>query len=164
MYVSYLSILCSFISDLYSQYCFLPCCLVTKACPTLLPPHGLQPTRLLCPWNLSGKNTSEGCIFFLRGSSQLRDQTRIYCNAANSLPLSYLPCCSVIQPCPPLQPLGLQHTRLPRTSPSPSFLKLMFIESVMPSNHLIPCRSLLLLPSIFPSIRVFSNKSALSIR
>ena len=40
-----------------------------------------------------------------------------------------------------------------------SLLKLMFIESVMPSNHLILCRPLLLLPSIFPSIRVFSNES-----
>ena len=42
--------------------------------------------------------------------------------------------------------------------------KLMFIESVMPSNHLILCHPLLLLPSIFPSIRVFSNESALRIR
>ena len=43
-------------------------------------------------------------------------------------------------------------------------LKLMSIESVMPSNHLILCSSLLLPPSIFPSIRVFSNESALRIR
>ena len=45
-----------------------------------------------------------------------------------------------------------------------SLLKLMSIESVMPSKHLILCRPLLLLPSIFPSIRVFSNESALHIR
>ena len=45
-----------------------------------------------------------------------------------------------------------------------SFLKLMSIESVMPSNHLILCRPLLLPPSIFPSIRLFSNESALHIR
>ena len=45
-----------------------------------------------------------------------------------------------------------------------SLLKLMSIESVMPSNHLILCPPLLLLPSIFPSIRVFSNESALHIR
>ena len=45
-----------------------------------------------------------------------------------------------------------------------SLLKLMSIESVMPSNHLILCHPLLLLPSIFPSIRVFSSKSALGIR
>ena len=45
-----------------------------------------------------------------------------------------------------------------------SLLKLMSIESLMPSSHLILCCSLLLLPSIFPSIRVFSNESALHIR
>ena len=45
-----------------------------------------------------------------------------------------------------------------------SFLKLMPTESMMPSNHLIFCCPLLLLPSIFPSIRVFSNELALSIR
>ena len=47
---------------------------------------------------------------------------------------------------------------------SQSLLKLMSIESVMPSNHLILCCPLLLPPSIFPSIRVFSNESALHIR
>ena len=45
-----------------------------------------------------------------------------------------------------------------------SLLRLMYIESVMPSNHLIPCRPLLLLPSNFASIRVFSNESVLHIR
>ena len=43
-------------------------------------------------------------------------------------------------------------------------LRLMSVESVMPSNHLIFCHPLLLLPSIFPSIRIFSNESALHIR
>ena len=47
---------------------------------------------------------------------------------------------------------------------SQSLLELMSIESVMPSNHLILCRPLLLLPSMFPSIRVFSNESVLRIR
>ena len=47
---------------------------------------------------------------------------------------------------------------------SQSLLKLMSIESVMPSSHLILCRSLLLPPSIFSSIKVFSNESALHIR
>ena len=45
-----------------------------------------------------------------------------------------------------------------------SLLRIMSIESVMPSNHLILCRLLLLLPSVFPSIRVFSNESVLHIR
>ena len=47
---------------------------------------------------------------------------------------------------------------------SQSLLKLMSIESVMPSNHLILCHPLLLPPSIFPTIRVFSNESVLHIR
>ena len=47
---------------------------------------------------------------------------------------------------------------------SRSLLKLMSIESLMPSNHLILCPPLLLLPSIFPSIKVFSNESVLHIR
>ena len=47
---------------------------------------------------------------------------------------------------------------------SRSLLKIMSIESVMPSNHLILCRPLLLLPSIFPNIRVFSNESVLHTR
>ena len=53
---------------------------------------------------------------------------------------------------------------LPVQHNSSSLLKLMSIESVMPSNHLTLCHPLLLLPSIFPSIRSFSNESALCIR
>ena len=59
-----------------------------------------------------------------------------------------------------LQPYELQHARPPCPSPTPG-VKLMSIESVMPSNHLILCHPLLLPPSIFPSIRVFSNESVL---
>ena len=63
-----------------------------------------------------------------------------------------------------LQPHRLQHARPPCPSPTPSLLKLMSIELVIPSNHLILCHPLLLLPSIFLSIRVFSNDSVLQIR
>ena len=56
-----------------------------------------------------------------------------------------------------------RHASLSITN-SRSLHKLMSIKSVMPSSHLILCRSLLLLPSIFPSIRVFSNELALHIR
>ena len=63
-----------------------------------------------------------------------------------------------------LQPRGLQHTRPPCPSPTPSLPKLMSVESVMPSNHLILCRPLLLPPSVFPSIRVFSSESTLRMR
>ena len=62
-----------------------------------------------------------------------------------------------------LQPNGLQPSRLPSPSLSWSLLQLMSIELVMPSNHLILCL-LLFLPSIFPSIWVFSNQSSLHIR
>ena len=64
-----------------------------------------------------------------------------------------------------LRPHEPQHTRPPCPSPTPVHLpRLMSIESVMPSNHLIHCHPLLLLPSIFPSIRVFSNESDLCMR
>ena len=61
-------------------------------------------------------------------------------------------------------PWTATHQASPAITNSRSLLKLMSIESVMPSNHLILCHPLLLLPSIFPSIRVFSNESVLCIR
>ena len=65
-----------------------------------------------------------------------------------------------------LWPGGQQHPRLPCPSPNPGVCSLTSIDGwmVMPSNHLILCRPLLLPPSIFPSIRVFSNESALRLR
>ena len=64
-----------------------------------------------------------------------------------------------------LQPHELQHAKASLSfTISWSLLKLMSVESVMPSNHLILCRPLLLLPSIIPSIWVSSNKSVLHIR
>ena len=61
-------------------------------------------------------------------------------------------------------PHGLQHARLPCPSPTPGACSNLSIQSVMSSNHLIFCHPLLLLSSIFPSIRVFSNESVLHIR
>ena len=65
-----------------------------------------------------------------------------------------------------LWPHGLQQIKLPCPSPAPrtSQTHAHSIESVMPSNHLILCHPLLLLPSVFPSIRVFSSESVLHIR
>ena len=65
-----------------------------------------------------------------------------------------------------LRPHGLQHARPPCPSPTPGvYSNSNSIELVMPSNHLIIlCHPFLLLPSVFPSIRVFSNESALHIR
>ena len=73
---------------------------------------------------------------------------------------------SVTQSCPTLcDPMDCQACQASLSiTNSQSLPKLMSIESVMPSNHLILCRPLLLLTSIFPSIRVFSNESALHIR
>ena len=74
-------------------------------------------------------------------------------------------CCSVTQLCPTLcDPMDCSTPGLPVLFYLPELLKLMSIESVKPSNHLILCHLLLLLPSIFSSIRVFSNKLALHIR
>ena len=71
---------------------------------------------------------------------------------------------SVAQWCPTLQPHGLQDARPPCPSSTPGVYSLTSIESVMPSNHLILCCPLLLRPSIFPSIMVFSNESVLRLR
>ena len=63
-----------------------------------------------------------------------------------------------------LWPDGLQHIRLPSPSPNPEASSNSSIELVIASDHLILCRLLLQLPSIFPSMRVFSNGSVLHIR
>ena len=73
-------------------------------------------------------------------------------------------CCSVSQLCPTfVTPWTVAHQTSLSFTISWSLLKLMSIEFVMPPNHLILCHPLLLLPSVFPSIRVFSNESALCI-
>ena len=70
--------------------------------------------------------------------------------------------CSVVSNS--LRPHELQHARPPCTSPTPgAFSDSCPLNRWLPSNHLILCHPLLLLPSIFPSIRVFSNESALHI-
>ena len=75
------------------------------------------------------------------------------------------PCCSVTKSCLTLYDLMAAACQAPLSlTISRSLLKLMSIESVVPSNHLILCRPLLLLPSSFPNIRGFSNEPALHIR
>ena len=71
---------------------------------------------------------------------------------------------SVTQSCPTATPWTVARQASLSITNSRSSSRPMSIESVMPTNHLILCRPLLLLPSIFPSIRVFSNESALRIR
>ena len=72
---------------------------------------------------------------------------------------------SVVQTCLTLcDPMDCSMPGLPVHHKLPEFTQIMSIESVMPSNHLILCRPLLLLSLIFPTIRVFSNESVLHIR
>ena len=74
---------------------------------------------------------------------------------------------SVSQSCPTLtlcNPMDCSTPGLPVHHQLLELLKLMFVESMMPSSHLILCYPLLLLPSIFPSIRVFSSESVLRVR
>ena len=109
-------------------------------------PHRWQPTRLPYPWDSPGKNTGVGCHFLLQ------------CMKVKS---------EVAQPLSRVRLLVTPRTAAHQASlsitNSRSLLKLMSIELVMPSNHLILCCPLLLLPSIFPSIRIFSNESVLCI-
>ena len=109
-------------------------------------------------------------ISFSRESSRLLDLTHISCIGRQNLyhfgkPQTAYCCCSVTQSCPTLcAPWNAAYQSSLSFTISWSFLKLMSTESVMPSNHLILCHPLILLHSIFPSIRVFSYESALPIR
>ena len=108
-----------------------------------LQPRRLQPTRPLSPWDSPGKNTGAGCHFLLRKELSVQFS-------------------SVPQWCPTLcDPMNCSMPGLPVHHQLPEFTQTQSIESVMPSSHLILCRSLLLLPPIPPSIRVFSNESTL---
>ena len=119
-----------------------------------------------------GKNTGVDCHFlfqviFLTQRLNLCLQHLLHWHTG-SLPLSHLGNLSSVQSLSHVQIFATPWTVARQASlsitSSQSSCKLMSIESVMPSNHLILCRPLLLLPSIFPSIRVFSNESALHIR
>jgi len=81
------------------------------------------------------------------------------------LPTLSLYCCWLVaRSCLTLQSHELQHARLPCPSPSPGVCSNSCLLSLMPSNHLILCHPLLLLPSISPNMRVFSSESTLHIR
>ena len=125
------------------------CCLVAKLCLTLSVPMYYKLTSLFCVWDFPGKNTGMGCLFLLQACAQL-----------SSIQLdSVTHSCQTL--CDPMEGRTKASTSITNFK---SLLKLMSIESVIPSNHLILCPSLLLLPSVFSSIRIFSNESALCIR
>ena len=88
-------------------------------------------------------------------------------NKRKDIHWTYRSCCLVIRSCPTLcDPMDCSTPGFPSLSFTISWrlLKLMSIESVMPSNHLALCHLLLLSPSFFPSIRVFPNESVLGIK
>ena len=158
------------------------CAVCAQLCPTLRH-HGLHHIRLLCPWNFPGKNTGVSCCFLLQGIFLTQESNLCLLHwQVDSLPLVppwkpllwsiiltiwivelslLLLSCSATQSVTPWT--VTRQVSLPFTI-SQSLLKLMSIESVMPSNHLILCHPGSLLPSIFPSIRVFSNESVLHTR
>ena len=114
-------------------------------------------------------------ISFSRGSSQPKDQTHVSCVSciAGRLftteppgnPLFIIQFSSVTQSCPTLcNPMNCSMPGLPVRHHLLEFTQTPSIESVMPSSHLILCLPLLLLPPIPPTIRVFSNESALHMR
>ena len=81
------------------------------------------------------------------------------------MPDIILCCCLVAQSCPALcHPMDCRMPDFPVLHHHPELAQTYIVESVMSSNHLILCRPRLLLPLIFPSIRVFSNESVLHIR
>ena len=139
-------------------------------------PHRQQSTRLPCPWDSPGKNTGVGCHFLLQcvkvkseseaGQSCLTLSDPMDCSLPGSSVhaifqarvLEWRAIAFFVQLLCCVQLFATTWTAACQASlsitNSPSLLRLMSIESVMPFNHLILCRPLLLLPSIFPSIRV----------
>ena len=99
--------------------------------------------------------TTNTCAHTHTHTHTLHCQPLIQFSSVSSYIQSCLTLCDPVNRSTPGLPVHYSYLRL---------LKPMSIESVMPSNHLILCRPLLLLPSVFPSIRVFSNESALCIR
>ena len=94
-----------------------------------------------------------------------RGEAQLYRNVLNHLSLIHCYCCLVTKSCPTLcNPMKYSMPVFLSFTISQSWLKLISIDLERPSNHLILCHPLLLLPSVFPSIRVFSNESALCIR
>ena len=115
-----------------------------------------MPQRLP-PWVCSPKTEKSGCDRHLH--------THVHSSVFTTAKWWKHPCCSVTKACLTLcDPMDCSMPGLPVHHHLRCLLKLMSIESMMPSNHLILCRPLLLPPPISPSIRVFSNESALCIR
>ena len=131
-------------------------------------------TRFLCPWDFLGKNTGMGCQFLLQEIFPIQG-LNISCMEADSLllshqgsPMEHSVQFSSVQLLSRVwlfaTPWIAAHQAPLSITNSRSLLKLMPIELVMPSSHLILCHPLLLLPPISPSIRVRSNESTLCMK
>ena len=135
-------------------------------------PHGL----LLHPWDCPGKNTWDGCYFLFQTIFPTQrlspgllcllhwQKDSLHCATWEALSWCFSSFQSLSQGWLSATPWTAAHQASLSITDSRSLLKLMSIKSVMPSNHLILCPPLLLLPSIFPSISIFSSESVLCIR
>ena len=88
---------CFFHSSIYGEHSFISldttvrACVRAQSCSDSLPPHGLQPARLLCPWDSPSRNTGRGCHFLLQGIFLTQGlNLRLLHWKMNSLPLSHL--------------------------------------------------------------------------
>ena len=151
------------------------CCLVTKSCLTLWDSMNYSPPGFSVLWTSQSRILEWFAISVSRGYSRPRDWNHITCIVRQLLyhwatweALYNLGLFSSVQLLSHVWLFAMPWTTACQASlsitNSRSPPKPMSIELVMPSNHLILCRLLLLLPSIFPSISHFSNESALLIR
>ena len=133
---------------------------VTQLCLALDDP-------MVCPWNSPGKNTEWVAISLSRGSSWPRDRTQVSCIAVRFFTIWSTREFISVQSLSCVWLFATPWTAACQASLSITnsrSLLIMTIMSVMPSNHLILCCPHLLMPSILPSIKVFSNQSVLCIR
>ena len=119
-----------------------------------------MPTLKLTSWWAQTALLGPCCVF---GWFPITFYYRIRASGSVSNYEHQRPSCSLDQLSPTVTPWTTAQRASLSFTMSPSLLRLMSIESVMPSNHLLLCRPLLLLPSVFPSIRVFSNELALHV-
>ena len=146
-------------------------CSVASGMSNSLLSDGLQPARLLCPWDSPGKNNRVGSHLLLQGIFPTQGSNTSLKSPA--LARGLFTTSTTWEASLGLSVQSLSHVRLfatpwtqgfPVLTNSWSLLRLMSIELVMPSNHLILCCSLLLLSSVLPSIRIFSSESVLHIK
>ena len=139
--------------------------LVTQSCPTLCDSVDCSSSGSSVHGDSPGKNTGVSCHALLQGifPTQRSNLRLLHCRQILYRPNiissgQLLSCVRLFA-----TPWTAERQASLSITNSRSLLKFMSIESVMPSNYLILCRPLLILPSIFPSIRVFSSKSVLCI-